>query len=718
MSRLTTAVRGLLLLPALAAALHAQGTQAARPRPPHDPRGDPRGDPRDTMTSFAVGGWGLALADRDTTVRPGDDFVRYAGGRWLDGVRRAGLDRNSSYWRDLMRLPSRRVAGLLRELGDDRSLAPNTIEGQAAAFYRAFVDTARIRRRGLAALEPALAAIRGARTHADLARVMGAEAGPWTPRPASVTVQTFPLALFALRVDQSPRDAARNAVFVGAAGLLLPAPSYYADSSQADIREAYEQYVAGMLRLLRWPEPERRARDVLALETRIAAASWTLEQQRDAAAQINPMRVAELRAFAPRFDWRGFLAGAGLGDVSDVVIDTKSAFPRLARIFADTPVEVWQARQAFAVADQDAPKLSDEAAALALDFRSRRFQGSAATQPGDMRVMLAADASIPDVVGALYAARYFSPQVRAATQDMARRIRDAFDARLAASPYLSDASKRRARAKLAAMQLDVGSPDAQRARRDYAELVLSDTDYFGNVRRARAFEWRRQVAALGGRFDRTAWPIEPHSANYAYVPTANVMEIAAAALEPPFFDLAADPAVNYGAIGTLMGAEMAAAFDRTGRRFGPGGELRDVFTPAEVARLDSLRDAVAAELSRREPVPGLHLQGALIADEVTDDVVGVRLALDAYHASLGGAEAPARDGTTGDQRFFLGRAQMWRAAFVPAFLRVLVATGHNTPPPLRINATAPHVDAWYTAFDVGPDAAMYVEPARRWRFLF
>jgi putative endopeptidase len=711
MSRLTIAVRSWILLPALVTALGAQATratQAVRPRPPLD-------DPRDTMTSYAVGGWGLALGERDTTVRAGDDFVRHAGGRWLDAVRRDGLDRNSSYWRDLMRLPSRRVARLLRELGDDRSLAPNTIEAKAAAFYRAFVDTARIHRRGLAALEPALAAIRGARTHADLARVMGAEAGPWTPRPASVTVQTFPLALFSLRVDQSPRAATRSAVFVGAAGLLLPAPSYYSDSSQADIRQAYVQYVAGMLRLLHWPEPERRARDVLALETRIAAASWTLEQQRDAAAQINPMRVDELRAFAPGFDWRAFLAGAGLGDVPDVVVDTKSAFPQLARVFAETPVDVWRARQAFAVADQDAPKLSDEAAALALDFRSRRFQGSAATQPRDMRVMLAADASIPDLVGALYAARYFSPEVRAASRDMARRIRDAFDARLAGSPYLSDASKRRARAKLAAMQLDIGSPDA---RRDYAGLVLSDTDYFGNLRRARAHEWRRQVATLGGRFDRTAWPLQPHNANYAYVPTTNVMEVSAAALEPPFFDPGADPAINYGAIGTLMGAEMAAAFDRTGRRFGPDGGLLDVFTPAEVARLDSLRDSVAAQFSRCEPVPGLHLQGALIADEVTNDVIGIQLALDAYHASLEGREAPVRDGTTGDQRFFLGRAQMWRAAFVPAFLRALVATGHNTPPPQRINGTLPHVDAWYTAFDVRPEQPMYVEPARRWRFLF
>jgi putative endopeptidase len=705
MSRLSITVRGCTLVSALAADL---GAQAVRSRLP-------LADPRDTMTSFAVGGWGLALGDRDATIRPGDDFVRHAGGRWLESVRRDGLDRNDSYWRDLMRLPSRRVAGLLRELGDDRSRSPNTIEGKAAAFYRAFVDTARIHGRGLAALEPALAAIRGARTHADLARVMGAEAGAWTPRPPSVTVQTFPLALFSLRIDRSPREAARNAVFVGAAGLLLPAPSYYSDPAQEDIRQAYVAYIAGMLRLLDWPAPEQRARDVLALEARLAAASWTLEQQRDAAAQLNPMSVAQLRAFAPGFDWAAFLAGAGLGKVPDVVVDTKSAFPHLARIFAETPVDVWQARQAFAVADQDAPKLSDDAAALALDFRSRRFQGSAATQPRDMRVMLAADASIPDIVGTLYAARYFPPEVRAATQDMARRIRDAFDARLAASPYLSDASKRRARAKLAAMQLDIGSPDT---RRDYAGLVLSDTDYFGNLRRERAYEWRREVAALGRRFDRSAWPLQPHNANYAYVPSVNVMEISAAALEPPFFDLAADPAVNYGAIGTLMGAEMAAAFDRTGRRFGPEGGLLDVFTPAEVARLDSLRDSVAVQFSRYEPVPGLHLQGALIADEVTDDVVGIQLALDAYHASLRGREAPVLDGTTGDQRFFLGRAQMWRAAFVPAFLRALVATGHNTPPPQRINGTLPHIDAWYTAFGVGPDQPMYVAPARRWRFLF
>ena len=381
----------IVLLFALNRVLYAQGPRATAI------------DPRDTLTSFAVGGWGVALDDRDMAVRPGDDFIRYATGRWLDRVARSGLDRNDSYWRDLMRLPPRRISQILKELADDRTLSPDTPEGKAAAFYRAFVDSARIRRAGLSPLAPALNAIRETRTHADLARVMGQEAGAWTPRPFSVTVQTFPTALFTIRIDQNPRDATRNAVLIGAAGLLLPAPSYYSDPAQEDIRRAYVEYMSGMLQLVHWPHADARARDILALETRLAAASWTLEQLRDATAQANPIGVAELRSFAPEFDWLAFLGGAGLPATRDVVIDTRSAFPKLTKIFAETPVAVWQARQAFAILDQDAPKLSDDAAALALDFRAKRFQGAAASQPRDMRIMLAADASIPDIIGTLYA---------------------------------------------------------------------------------------------------------------------------------------------------------------------------------------------------------------------------------------------------------------------------------------------------------------------------
>ncbi|MEP6495007.1 MAG: M13 family metallopeptidase [bacterium] len=687
----------------VASAANAQGPRA------------PVTDPRDTITSFAVGGWGLQLGDRDLSIRPGDDFARYQNGRWIAETTREGLERNNSYWRDLMRLPARRLVRILRELADDRSLSPNTAEGKAAAFYRAAMDSVSIKRKGLSPLDPALRRLRDAKTHRDLARVMGTEAGDWTPRPSSVTVQTFPLALFAIHINQDPRNATRNAVFVSAAGLLLPAPSNYSDPKDEDIRQAYVAYIAGMLRLVAWPAPEQRARDILALEARVAAASWSLEQLRDVATQVNPMRVAELRSFAPGFDWSAFLTAAGLGATHDVIIDTKNTFPEMARIFAETPVDVWKARQAFAILDQDAPKLSDDAAALALDFRSRRFQGNAASQPREFRIMLAADASIPDIIGGLYAKRYFPPHVRAATEDMARRIRAAFDARLASSPTLSDTSRRRARAKLAAMQLDIGSSGHTR---DYAGLAISDTDFFGNIRRARAYEWRRQTGALAKPFDRNVWPLQPHNANYSYLPTANAMEIAASALEPPFFDITADPAVNYGAIGTLIGAQMAAAFDRNGRQFGANGGRTAIFTPDDVRRLDAVRDSLAGRLSLIEAQPGLHLQGALIADEITDDIVGIQIALDAYHSLPTAQPATVLDGTTADQRFFLGRAQMWRAVFVPNILRALVATGRNTPPPIRINTTARYIDAWFDAFDVQPGQALYLEPRSRLRFLF
>jgi putative endopeptidase len=502
---------------------------------------------------------------------------------------------------------------------------------------------------------------------------------------------------------------------VGAAGLLLPSARYYSDSGFADIRRAYVDYIAGMLRLVNWDQPERRAKEVLALETRLAAVSWTVAQRRTTAGQINPMTVAELRKFAPDFDWQSFLRGAGLSSATNVVVDTKDAFPKLASVFKDTPIEVWQARQAFAILDQDGPKLDDKASRLAFNFRSTQFQGAGASQPPDFRIMLAADASIPDIVGELYAKRYFTPEMRVAVEDMARRIRKAFDARLASSPYLSDASKQRARAKLAAMEVDVGAP---KTTRDYRGLVFSDTDYFGNLRRARDYEWKREIETLDKPFDRTVWPLQPHNANYAYIPAANIAEASAGALMPPFFDITADPAVNYGGAGTMIAAQMAAAFDENGREIGPEGGMMQLFTPDETARLDAARDSLAAQLSAFEPLPGMHLNGGVLAREILDDIVGLQVALDAYHESLSGKPAPVLDGLTGDQRFFLGRGQMWRAVFAPPFLRTLIANAWNTYPPIRIAVTSQHIDAWYDAFNVHAGQKMYIEPARRLHFLF
>jgi putative endopeptidase len=265
------------------------------------------------------------------------------------------------------------------------------------------------------------------------------------------------------------------------------------------------------------------------------------------------------------------------------------------------------------------------------------------------------------------------------------------------------------------MKVDIGAPTTAR---DYPGLVLSDTDYFGNLRRARAFEWSRELKALDQPFDRDAWPLQPHNSNYTHVANANVMEVSAGALEPPFFDLSADPAVNYGAIGTLIGAQMAAAFDVGGRQFGPIGELASIFTPTEAARFDALRDSLSTRLSSIEIMPGVRLPGNLVADEVINDIIGIQIALDAYHGSLNGRPAPTLDGLTGDQRFFLGRTQMWRSAFVPAFLQWLASTGHNTPPPIRMNVTVQHVDAWYGAFDVQPGQRLYLRPDQRLHFLF
>jgi putative endopeptidase len=667
---------------------------------------------RDSMTSFAVGGWGVATGDRDAGVRAGDDFYLSRNGGWLARTVLTPQEPAAAYWRDLQRLAPRRTTELLREAAAN-SAAAGSAEAMAGAFYRAYMDEAAIDRKGVTPLRPQLDAIRTARTRSALAAEMGREAGPGTQRGITFLRFNYAPGLFSVDIGQDPQDPSRHAIFIAPDGLLLPGPEYYADPELADIRAAFEGYIAQVLTMLGWPEPVAMAHRVIALETRIAAASPTHEQMRTAGATDTSLAVARLEAAAPGFDWRAFLQGAELGRVGRVRVRALDVVPGLAAIFVDTPIDVWQARQAFAIADIDARHLGSALARANFEFRARQFNSPLTVPPPrGSNAGVIAEGSIGGIIGTLYAARYLTPEVKSAALTMAEGVRQAFADRLAHASWMSPDTRARARGKVSRIALDVGYPDTYKAP---AALVVSDTDHYGNVVRARAFAWRERVHHLNDPFDRTAWPMTPQTATYGYTVETNAIVMPAALLQPPFFDPQADPAVNYGAIGALMGGQVASALDDRGRHFDADGRRRELLAPDETRRFLALRQAISDRYSRVEPLPGLHLKGDLLADEAIDDLGGLLAALDAYHASLGGGPAPVIDGYTGDERFFLGWAQMWRAKFAPAFVRAQVATGANAPPCMRVNGPLRHVDAWYAAFDVQPTDRMFLPPGDRVR---
>jgi putative endopeptidase len=666
--------------------------------------------PTADLASHSAGPWGVKLTDRDPSVRAADDLYLSQNGAWLRQTTLGPTQPAAAYWRDLRVLSTKRLAALVEEAAAKPS--PTSVERKAGAFYRSFLDEAGVEAKGIAPLKAQLDAIRAVTSKAQLAEVMGRVEGPGNVRNPTVRIPVG-RALFSLTIAQDRKEPSHSMLFVGQAGLQLPGPEFYSDPKLADFKTAFHDYIVRILTLIGWPQPETRADDIVAFESSIAAVSWSHEQLGDVVKTDNPMRFAELSRLAPGFDWRSFFKGAGLPKIDRVVVDARSAFPQIAKVFADASLDMLKARQAFALADDAAPLLSRAMVEANYNFRVRKLSGISQPVPARaFRAEQAVEANLVDLVSALYVARYSSPETKAQVTAMAEGLRTAFDRRLENNAWMSAATKQRARRKLARMAIHIGYPAHFQT---YEGLTIDDHDLYGNVVRASAWNWRRAVVKLASPVDRAEWSLAPGYPQYAYIPAKNTVEISAATLQPPFFDRNADSAVNYGAIGAVIGQQIVSAFDNQGGHFDAEGRLADWWTPEDRQRLASEIAKLASQYSTAEPLPGFHVKGELVADEAADDLGGMLIALDAYHASLHDRPAPVLDGFTGDQRLFLGRAQMWQAKFSEGFLRNQIATGSNAPTFLRVNGPARNMDAFYQAFDVTPDDKMYIAPANRVR---
>jgi putative endopeptidase len=672
------------------------------------------GSPAAQAPPAHTGAWGIELADRDPAIRAGDDFYMSQNGTWFAKTPVDDTRPNAAYWRDLRGQARVRVAELLASAAAQPQIGLETPVGKAAAFYQAYMDVDAIEAKGLGPLRADLDAIRATTTRARLARLLGAVAGPGTNRPVDFFARPLGYSLFGIDIAQDVNQPDRYAVYLHQAGLLLPGPEYYLDAQFADVRSAYRGYVAALLALAGWPQPDASAEAIIDFETRIARVSWSHEQMNDAVRSNNPMRVAELARLAPGFDWRAFLAGAGVAQADKVNIDARDAFPKMAAIFAATPTSVLQARQAFALVDMHADALGAAAVQRNFEFRTGLLAGQAGAglPPRASRAALAVATHVDEIVASLYVAEHFTHEAKARALEMTGNLRTAFDRRIAALSWMTADTREHARRKLARMDLHIGYPD--RAP-DYRGLQISADDLYGDLKRSAAFKWRRAVSRLGTHFDRGEWAVTPSYPNYNYKPTTNTLELPAALLQPPFFDVHADAAVNYGAIGALIGEMMMAAFDPQGRHYDEDGRLREWWNVSDATYFDEQAHKLSAQYSAVEPLPGMHIKGDLVLGESLDDLGGLQIALDAYHIDLGGEPAPVLDGFSGDQRFFLGRAQMWRAKFGPTFVRNQIAGGTNAPPFLRVNGPLRNIDAWYAAFDVRPGDKLYLAPEERVR---
>ena len=507
---------------------------------------------------------------------------------------------------------------------------PRDLQGKVGAFYRAFMDEARVDEAGRAAFYAAeLKAIREAAGRDDIAELMGRNNSE------------FFAAIFTLGIDVDLKDIEHYALYATQGGLGLPDRDYYLQPSFAKQKAAYQAYVAQLLSLIGWPDPQGRAAAVVDFETKIAAASWSKAEQREVDKIYNPFKTRDLAALAPGFAWSRFLQAAEVGSMARVIVAEKSAFPRIAAVYQAAPLDALKAWQAFTVADNAAFYLSKPFSGARSDFRDKILSGQQAEPARWKRAIHAvsgADCSGDRVdcfgnlgfgVGQLYTARYFPPAAKAKIEALVANVKAAMRARLERLDWMTPATKAEALKKLDTYQIKVGYPDHPR---DYSTLLIRSDDLLGDVRRAAEADWQFYVARLNGPVDRSDWSMTPQT-NDAYNGSLRDIVFPAGILQPPIFDPAADAAVNYGAIGAVIGHELTHGFDDEGRKLDSSGQLRDWWTPADAAAFEARAKKLGAQYSSYEPVAGVHINGDLTMGENIADLGGLNVALEAYHRS-------------------------------------------------------------------------------------
>ena len=646
----------------------------------------------------ALGSFGVDTAQMDTAVKPGDDFFRYVNGRWLATVKIPG-DRARFGAFDMLRDKAEAdVRTLVEELGRTPQPA-GSVRQKVADLYAAWMDDAAIEARGLEPLKADLDAVAAAANKTDLVRLMVriGYSGP-----------------FGFGIQPDPADPTQYVVSISQAGLGMPARDYYlAPGEKFDsYRAAYRTYVTRILELLGDATPADSAAAVIALETRLAKAHWPPEQRRNVKATNNPMDRAGLAAAAPAVDWPAALESSGLGSVTRVVLREVSAVKDGAALLDSEPVATWKKYLAFHLADDAAdalPKAFDDAS---FTFYSKVLRGIETKRERWKRGAALLDQLIGEGVGELYVARHFPPGHKAQMDALVENLRAAMGERLKTLSWMDDATRAEALKKLARFEPRIGYPAQWR---DYSAYTVEKGKLFENVRAGRRFAWQRRVDRLGKPVDRGEWNMNAQTVNASYNPLLNQITFPAAILQPPFFDPHADPAVNYGGIGAVIGHEMGHGFDDSGREFDEAGRIRNWWTPETNAKFLAQTEKLAAQYAAFCPLPSTCVNGKLTMGENIGDLGGLEMAYTAYTLSLKGRPAPVIDGFTGDQRFFLSHAQIWRVAIRDDALRNQILTDPHAPAAARGSIPERNMDAWYAAFGVKEGDKAYIPPDQRVR---
>jgi putative endopeptidase len=641
-----------------------------------------------------IGTFGFDTAGMNRAVPAGDNFYEFANGQWAKSTPIPADRSNYGMFTMLEELSNQRT----REILDEQAKKPGSKIGD---FYSSFMNRARVNALGTKPLSPALATIRAARSKADLATAMGKLSRMGVNAP------------FGNFVSSDDKDPDTSIFQLAQGGIGLPDRDYYLsdDAALVSKRTAYRDYLAQLMKLSGERDAEARAGAVLALETRLAQAHWTQVESRDADKTYNKLSRADLVKSAPTFAWNNYLEALGVSGQQSFLVRQPSALAGSATALDTTPMPVLKDYLMVRTLDAYAPYLSDALVAAHFKFHGTTLGGTPENQALWKRGANLVTNAMGEDIGRIYVDRYFPPEAKAQADALVKNVIAAMDRRIQNLTWMAPETKTRARAKLAAFTPKIGYPEQWR---DYGALQVRRDDLAGNVMRANEFEHQRQLNKLGQPVDRGEWGMYPMTINAYANFNWNEIVFPAAILQPPFFDPNADPAVNYGGIGAVIGHEISHHFDDQGSKYDETGALKEWWTKGDLERFNALTGRLVQQYGQYEPLPGKKVSGELTLGENIGDLAGVTIAYDAYRTSLGGREPPVIGGFTGDQRFYLGWAQVWRRNYrEPNLLQRLITDPHS-PSEQRV-AVVRNMDPWYAAFNPQPGQKLYLAPAERVR---
>ena len=642
------------------------------------------------------GSFGVDLTAQKPSVKPGDDFWMYANGGWNDRVEIAADRASAGFGTQL----SIEAEANVRAILDDMAKNPSAYGAggkQVGDFYASWMDEAGIEKAGTAPLKPYLAKIDGVK-NLDALQVLFATTGYASP--------------IELGIIPDLADPTHYTAVTGQGGLGMPRDYYLLEGAKYDaFRTAYRAYVQKIQELAGIPNAAAKADAIVALETAMAKVQWSPAESRDIAKLNDPQTQAGLKAKAPDFNWALMLKTAGLESTPSVLMTQNTAVTALGKLMTATPLATWKDYLAYRFVSDHAqflPKVFDD---TRFGFYSQTLSGVKVQRERWKRGIQLVNGALGEAVGAIYVAKYFPPAAEKQMAELIENLRGAYKDRITASTWVDDATKQKALAKLAAFEPRIGHPDKYI---DYSSFKVVRGDLLGNAMRSGEFQHELELSRFGKPVDRTLWDMTPQTVNAYYNPLSNQITFPAAILQPPFFDPNADPAVNYGAIGAIIGHEMGHGFDDQGSQFGPTGKFENWWTDSAKKAFGERTAALVAQYDGYEAVPGTKVQGKLTLGENIGDLGGVEAAYGAfqkYQAEHG--KAPVIGGLTGDQRFFLSYAQAWQTKLREDTARQYALIDPHSPAMFRVNGIVRNVDAWYKAFNIQPGDKLYLAPEQR-----